>query len=145
MKSWEFSTQVYMIFRPCFYSIRAILFCCMNFTVLSKSNAHLNQIFFLASMEERGKLWKWWYIYCKRFDHNIGSWHFKSPTHLLRTVTRKMIEESYLIVNTGLSCTHIWQEQSSMSMEYYYFYFEKFNHFKHCSVLATKYGNNKAP
>ncbi len=32
-------------------------------TVLVKSFAHLNGIFFLASLEAIGKLWKWWTVY----------------------------------------------------------------------------------
>ncbi len=32
-------------------------------TVLVKSSAHLNGIFFLASLEEIGRLWKWWTVY----------------------------------------------------------------------------------
>ncbi len=32
-------------------------------TVLVKSFAHLNGIFFLASLEEIGELWKWWTVY----------------------------------------------------------------------------------
>ncbi len=32
-------------------------------TVLVKSFAHLNRIFFLASLEEIDKLWKWWTVY----------------------------------------------------------------------------------
>ena len=33
-----------------------------NYTVLVKSFAHLNRNFFLASLEEIGKLWKWWTV-----------------------------------------------------------------------------------
>ncbi len=32
-------------------------------TLLVKSFAHLNGIFALASLEEIGKLWKWWTVY----------------------------------------------------------------------------------
>ncbi len=32
-------------------------------TVLVKSFTHLNGIFFLVSLEELGKLWKWWTVY----------------------------------------------------------------------------------
>ena len=34
-----------------------------NSTVLVKSFAHLIGIFYLASLEEIGKLWKWWTVY----------------------------------------------------------------------------------
>ncbi len=47
----------------CFWEAKHTTELCVTFdkdcTVLVKSFAHLSGIFFLASLEEMGKLWKW--------------------------------------------------------------------------------------
>ncbi len=49
---------------------------CNSYTVLVKSFEHLNRIFFLASLEEIGKLWKWWTVYKRR---QFTNWSFHTP------------------------------------------------------------------